>query len=136
MPSMSAEAWPGMLGEPQFPIVQRKNAAVIEVTGDLDIANAGQFEAAFERALTGDPEHVVISLMRATYFDSIGVHSLFRFAERLKTTRRRLMIVAPAGTTSRRVLEIAGVAAVYPMFESVDLAIASLTRREPAGGPG
>jgi anti-anti-sigma factor len=125
-----------MLGDPLFPTMQQGNAAVIEVTGDLDIANAGQFEAAFERALTGDPEHVVISLLRATYFDSIGVHSLLRFAERLKTTRRRLMIVAPAGTTSRRVLEIAGVAAACPLFDSVDLAIASLTRHDPAGGTG
>jgi anti-sigma B factor antagonist len=115
-----------MTWESVFPIARRKNAALIEVTGDLDIANAGQFEAAFERALTGDPQHVVISLVGATYFDSIGVHSLLRFAERLKTTRRRLSIVAPAGTTSRRVLEIAGVATAYPMFESIELAIASL----------
>jgi len=116
-----------MGGESVFPIAQRKNAAVIEVAGDLDISNAGQFEAAFEHALVADPQHVVISLVRATYFDSIGVHSLLRFAERLKTTRRRLVIVAPAGTTSRRVLEIAGVAATYPLFDSVERAIESLT---------
>lgn len=116
----------GMKWESAFPIARRKNAAVIEVTGDLDLANAGQFEAAFDHALTGDPQHVVISLVGATYFDSIGVHSLLRFAERLKTTRRRLIIVAPAGTTARRVLEIAGVTAAYPVFDSIELAIASL----------
>ena len=125
----------GMLGETLFPIARRKNAAVIEVAGDLDIASAGQFEAAFERALAGDPQRVVISLTRATYFDSIGVHSLLRFAERLKTTRRQLVIVAPAGTTSRRVLEIAGVAAAYPVFDSVDLALASVAAHRRAGEP-
>jgi anti-anti-sigma factor len=118
----------GMVGESAFPIVQRDNAAVIEVTGDLDITNAGQLEAALERALVTDPQQIVVSLARATYFNSIGVHSLLRLAERLKTTRRRLVIVAPAGTTSRRVLEIAGMAAAYPLFDSVEDAIASLTR--------
>ena len=115
-----------MAWESGFHIARHNHAAVIEVTGDLDLANAGQFEAALEHALSGDPQHIVISLVGATYFDSIGVHSLLRFAERLKTTRRRLMIVAPAGTTSRRVLEIAGVTAAYPVFDSIELAIASL----------
>jgi anti-sigma B factor antagonist len=114
-----------MSGIGRFEIRQPGTAAVIDVTGDLDISNAAQFEAALERALASNQQTIIVSLAQASYFDSIGIHSLLRFAERLQTTRRRLLMVAPRGSTPRRVLEIAGVATSHLLFESVDDALES-----------
>ncbi len=110
----------------RFDIVHRGSATIIEVAGDLDISNAGRFEAALELALGSNHQTVVVSLAQASYFDSIGLHSLLRFAERLATTRRRFVVVAPPRSTPRRVLEIAGVASSYLLFDSVDDALQSL----------
>jgi anti-anti-sigma factor len=110
----------------RFEILHRGSATIIEVAGDLDISNAGRFEAALEMALGSNHQTVVVSLAQASYFDSIGLHSLLRFAERLATTRRRFVVVAPRRSTPRRVLEIAGVASSYLLFDSVDDALQSL----------
>lgn len=110
----------------RFDIQHRGRATIIEVAGDLDISNAGRFEAALELALGSNHQTVVVSLAQASYFDSIGLHSLLRFAERLATTRRRFVVVAARGSTPRRVLEIAGVATSYLLFDSVDDALQSL----------
>jgi anti-anti-sigma factor len=110
----------------RFEIRHSGSATIIEVTGDLDIGNAGRFEAALELALASNHQTVVVSLAQASYFDSIGLHSLLRFAERLATTRRRFLVVASRNSTPRRVLEIAGVASSYLLFDSVDDALQSL----------
>lgn len=110
----------------RFQISQRGEAAVIDVTGDLDISNVGQFEAALEHAVESRHQTIVVSLARAAYFDSIGIHSLLRFAERLGTTRRRFVVVAPRNSAPRRVLEITGVASSYAIFDSVDDALQTL----------
>jgi anti-anti-sigma factor len=110
----------------RFEISHRGTATVIDVAGDLDISNVGQFEAALEHAVESNHQTIVVSLARAAYFDSIGIHSLLRFAERLGTTRRRFLVVAPRHTAPRRVLEIAGVASSYAVFDSVDDALQTL----------
>lgn len=115
------------MSEPgRFEISRHGGATVIEVTGDLCISNVGQFEAALELALTSEQHTVVVSLASTAYFDSIGIHALLRFAERLATTRRRFSVVAPRHSTPRRVLEIAGVAANYAIFDSIDAALKTL----------
>jgi len=119
-----ARVWTNEAG--RFEISHQGNATLIAVTGDLDISNVGQFETALEHALSSHQQTVIASLAQASYFDSIGIHSLLRFAERLATTRRRFVIVSPHGSTSRRVLEISGMAASYPVFESIDDALTSL----------
>src|ERR1700732_711946 len=110
----------------RFEIRHRGGATIIEVAGDLDIGNVGKFEAALELALTSDHQTVVVSLAQASYFDSIGLHSLLRFAERLATTRRRFLVVAPRHSTPHRVLEIAGVASSYSFYDSIEEALQSL----------
>jgi anti-sigma B factor antagonist len=110
----------------RFEIRHCGNATIIEVTGDLDIGSAGRFEAALELALASNHQTVVVSLLQASYFDSIGLHSLLRFAERLTTTRRRFLVVASRNSTPRRVLEIVGVASSYVLFDSIDDALQSL----------
>jgi anti-anti-sigma factor len=121
---MHADVSP-MIDEGQFRLDQRLGVPLVEVRGDLDISNADQFEAMLDRVMPG-PGSVVVSLAHATYFDSRGIHSLLRFADRLSRNDGQLLVVAPSGTSPRRILDIARVQQLIPMFESVEEAIASL----------
>jgi anti-anti-sigma factor len=116
----------------RFDILYAKDHPIVEVTGDLDLNNVEEFEATLELAAGADRGSVVVSLARATYFDSQAIHVLLRFAEHLAVTRQRLLIVVPRGALPRRILEIAGLAQAFPMFETVEEA---LTARLQAGKP-
>lgn len=109
----------------RFNVVAQGGAVVIEVIGDFDINNVGQFNVALENALSLGHQTIIVSLVRAAYFDSMAIRSLLRSEERLAITRRRLCIVASKNTLPRRILEIAGVPHHGGIFDHVDDAIAT-----------
>lgn len=112
-----------MISRGHFEFDQRDRFAVVDVNGDLDISNAHEFEAVLDRAAESN-QPVIVSLERSSYFDSKGIQVLLRFAERMAGYGQRLSVVAPAGTSLRRILDIAGIPGAIPMFDSLDDAIA------------
>ncbi|HEY3248656.1 MAG TPA: STAS domain-containing protein [bacterium] len=108
-----------------------REVPVLEIVGEVDIANAQEFETALDTAVNAAPA-VIVSLEDTSYFDSKGIHVLLTFAGRLMRSGQRLAIVARPGTAPRRLLEIAGVLTVVPTFASVDEAVAA-TITGPAG---
>lgn len=108
---------------PQFGIKYFNGVSVIEVRGDLDLTNVGEFEATLNEAADCQGRTVVVSLRHASYFDSKGVHVLLRAAERLAANRVQLRVVAPRAGSPRRILEIAGIPLVVLTFESVEEAL-------------
>ena len=104
---------------------------VVQVTGDLDLTNVGEFEATLELAARADRGSVIVCLSHTTYFDSQAIHVLLRFAEHLAITRQRLMIVTPLGTLPRRILEIAGLVQAFPMFDHLQQAVAAAREGQP-----
>jgi anti-anti-sigma factor len=104
---------------------------VVQVTGDLDLTNVGEFEASLELAARADRGSVIVCLDPTTYFDSQAIHVLLRFAEHLTITRQRLMIVTPRGTLPRRILEIAGLEQAFPMFDDLHQAVAAADGGRP-----
>jgi anti-anti-sigma factor len=109
----------------RFDVMAQGGAVVIEVIGDFDINNVGQFNVALESALAFGRQTIIVSLARAAYFDSIAIRSLLRSEERLAITRRRLCIVASKNTLPRRILEIAGVPHRGGIFDHVEDALAT-----------
>ncbi len=99
-----------------------RDVPVLEIVGEVDIANAQEFEAALDNAVNAGPA-VIVSLEDTSYFDSKGIHVLLMFAGRLMRSGQHLAIVARPGTAPRRLLEIAGVLTVVPTFGSIDEAI-------------
>ena len=97
----------------------------VEVVGEVDISNVDEFELALERAANRDTGVVVISLVRASYFDSRTIHVLYRFAERLETNRQKMVIVAPSEGSAKRILKITGLANVVAHFSTLEEALAS-----------
>lgn len=120
------DATTSMVIESQFRLQEWMGVPLVEVQGDLDVSNADQFEAILDGVVLGALRGVVVSLAHATYFDSRGIHALLRFADRLSRNDGQLLVVAPAGTSPRRILDIARVPQLVPMFDSVDEALASL----------
>jgi anti-sigma B factor antagonist len=80
----------------------------VAIFGELDLATAGEVEAALERAI-GAPGRVVIDLRACAFVDSTGVATLVKAALRLSEQGRGLLI---RGAKERvmRILDIAGVA--------------------------
>ena len=108
----------------------------VEVVGDVDISNVDEFEIVLEAAAARDTGVVVVSLARASYFDSRTIHVLYRFADRLETNRQKMVIVAPSDGSAQRILKITGLANVVAHFSTLDEALASgaqIVRRRTNG---
>jgi anti-sigma B factor antagonist len=81
---------------------------VVAVEGEVDIANIRELDEQLRAAGERDAGAVVVSLEKASYFDSAAIHSLIACRARLSTSRQGFVIVQPSNPAGRRVLEIAG----------------------------
>jgi anti-sigma B factor antagonist len=81
--------------------------AVIEATGDIDMAAGPAFAAAAEEVVRSGALEVWVDLGPTRFMDSTGLKILLRLRRRLVALRRRLAIVCPRGPV-HRVFEIAG----------------------------
>ena len=81
---------------------------VIDVFGEVDLVNRLALEDAINAAAEQDAGAVVVSLERATYFDSAIIHVIMGARARLRVNRQALVVVGPAFAAGRRILEIAG----------------------------
>src|SRR3990172_8055549 len=107
---------------------------VLEIAGEIDLANAAEFAAVLDGAITERPG-LVVSLDDTSYFDSKGIHVLLTFAGRLDRTGHRFAIVAREGTAPRRLLEIASVASVIPIYASILEAVTAILPSGPGAPP-
>lgn len=112
-----------MKSQGDFEVRDVEGVMVVDVTGDVDITNAVQFESMLRDAARADRRVVVVSLAGVHYLDSKGIHVLFDFLEHLTTTRQRLLLVAPDNASARRLLEFAGLTQLVPVFDSVGTAV-------------
>lgn len=93
---------------------------VVEVRGEVDVTNAGEFAQAL--AAHG-PGLLVVDLSQAEYLDSAGFAVLARLL-----TRRQLAAVAAPGTVARSAMTLLGL----PVHDTVDSARRSLGAEGPA----
>jgi anti-anti-sigma factor len=119
---------------PDGPCTIRLHAGipVVELHGDLDLATVGQFTAALEHVAGQTRDTVILSLSDARYLDSQGIQALFRIGARLAVNRCALLLVAPHASPPRRLLDAVALESVFPIFESVDDAVAAARRPEAA----
>lgn len=78
----------------------------VTVTGDIDLASAADLRERLGPALedaAGHAEGLLLDLCGVGYLDSSGLRLLAAMARDLGDT---LVVVAPAGTAARRVLEV------------------------------
>lgn len=109
-----------------------ERATVVEVGGEVELHSAGQLRDELMRAVASDNPCVVVDLSRVTFIDSTGLGVL---VGAFKSVRERgaLSLVCPQRSV-RRVLEITGLTQVFPMYDTLEDAIASCAKRTGPGG--
>lgn len=103
-----------------------RGTAIVVASGEIDIANIDQFKSFVSDAARDANGAMVISLEGVSYLDSHTIAALVEFDKRLRTNRRRLIVVAPTKTSAGRILRIASLELVVPICESIDDALAHL----------
>ena len=83
-------------------------SARIMISGEIDIENAASIEQQILDAIDNHMTDVEVDLTYLDYMDSSGLRILFSLASRLQVLQINLEVVAPPGTPTRRVLELAG----------------------------
>jgi len=89
-------------------------AARLAVTGEIDLNNVGEFDAAL-RALLADSRHALVDLSEVTHFGSTAIGALVG-AHRIAGERRIRMTVRPSRIV-RRVLEVTNLDDTFALTE-------------------
>lgn len=86
---------------------------VLGLTGEIDLATAGDVEAELRRIEATDVEVILVDLSGVSFIDSTGLKVLIGAAARAHDTGR-LLLERPSPAVLR-LLHIAGVAALLPL---------------------
>jgi anti-anti-sigma factor len=95
--------------------------ALAEVTGELDLTNAGDLEKRLERNVVDAPG-LVIDLNKVTFLDSAALHVLFRLGRELKDAGKDYgVVLAPSAPVAKTVemVRLEEAARIGPTLEDV-----------------
>jgi anti-anti-sigma factor len=94
---------------------RRGEAALVTITGEIDISNADIVEQQILESTTGGPASVRVDLTGLDYIDSAGLWILFRLGGSLTAAGIAGEVVVPVDGPVRRMVETAGVSAAIPV---------------------
>lgn len=80
----------------------------ILISGEVDLSNSESVQNEVFTAISNDLLAVHLDLGGLTYIDSAGIRLLFALAERLRLLQTECTVIAPIGSPTRRVIELAG----------------------------
>ena len=107
-------------------VEERGDAVVLAVEGEIDVANATGIGTLLERGVGNDVSAAIVDLTALEFVDSSGIRMLFELAGRLGERRLEARIVAPAGGTIQRTLELVDFDRAAPVHPTLDAALADL----------
>jgi anti-anti-sigma factor len=85
---------------------------VLALTGEIDMATAGDLKAAADRSLLEPPSRVVLDFAGVTFCDSQGLSTLISLNRQISAAGSQL-VLANIGDFMGRLLEITGLRAVF-----------------------
>lgn len=91
---------------------------VERLRGEIDIASVPALEQRL-MAVPNTLHELILDLSAVTYLDSSGIRLLHELHDRLELRGQRLIVVCPADTGPRRVLELTGFGERVALVESV-----------------
>jgi anti-anti-sigma factor len=94
----------------------------IAVSGEVDLANAATVEDQIVAAITNQVASVSVDLSAVDYMDSAGMRILFALASRLAGLQIAFEVVAPFGSSARRLVEVSGLALLVALRPPMDRA--------------
>ena len=106
----------------QFSITRSTRGAreIVALAGELDMASSPALSDTLD-ALADTPSPVVVDLSGLTFIDSSGIHAILR-----PRPGQGVVIVCPPGNI-HRVLSVARIEHVVPVYETLDEALAEST---------
>jgi anti-anti-sigma factor len=107
----------------ELEIERRGETVVARVSGELDIAGAPDTGDRIADAVDTSARALVVDMTPLEFIDSSGIAMLFGLARRLSSRRQELLVVAPAGTAVKRVLEIVEFDRAAPIHDELDGAL-------------
>ena len=119
-------------------IESRDGIQLVRVTGELDTFGAQAFRSRLSSMRSA--EQYIVDLGGLTFVDSAGLHALFSLGRVAKDVGATIVLVVPADSPIRRLVELVRLADVAPVCESdVGAAARLLEGRAPGSvetGPG
>jgi anti-sigma B factor antagonist len=109
---------------------QARDLAAIQVTGEIDIANAERLRAVIDEALTTGGD-LLVDLSDCRFLDSSGVTEIVRAYRATTEAGRTLLVVSPPGTVPARVLALT-LTGLQPIHPARDAALAALDALDAA----
>lgn len=102
-----------------------KGTPVVYISGRIDSSNAHELEAALQAVTDAGTYRFVAELNGVEYMSSAAVRAL---VSSLKTCKSRLgnLVLANPSERAREVLEIAGMDILFKIYDSTDVALATL----------
>jgi len=102
---------------------------VVAAPAEIDVTTAAQLRTVLLRSCARGHAAIVVDMTRTKFCDSAGLTVLVRAHKRAVAEGGELRLVIPAGGTVSRIFAITGLDLVFPLFSSLDDALAP----RPAG---
>lgn len=95
-----------------------ESVAVAKVTGEVDISTSSVLREGLLRVVTDQERRgLVVNLASVTFIDSTGIGVLVGVWRRVRANRGGLAVAAPSPQV-RRTLDTAGLAKIFPVYDS------------------
>jgi anti-sigma B factor antagonist len=98
-------------------------ATLARLTGEVDMSNASHVSSQLTAAAEGASGPLIVDLTETVYLDSAWFRVLEDVALAMARARRPLRLVCAAGAPTRRLLELAGIDRLLPLFASPEAAL-------------
>jgi anti-sigma B factor antagonist len=99
-----------------------RDCEIVSLEGELDLVGAPAVSDTLD-ALADSTRPVVVDLSRLTFIDSSGIHAILSPRPQQGT----VVLVSPADSNVRRVLEMARIDRALPVHDTLDDALAGAT---------
>lgn len=97
------------------------------IEGVIKLGESAEFFAqTLDRALSRDTGHVLVDFSKINYIDSTGIGELVGYLGRFQDASRKLILVNPSERI-RKLLEVARLVELFPIYETVDEALSAET---------
>lgn len=104
------------------------STVIARLTGEIDLSNAPSMGQAIARGVSHDAEALVLDLSELEYLDSAGIQLIYQLREQLRARAQELILVLGSDSPAWDALRLAGVISHLRTKQTMDEALASITR--------
>ncbi len=109
----------------QMTVTNTEKAAIISAAGRMDAVTAPQFDKRLETLVAEGATRIIIDFHDLEYISSAGLQTILANAKKLESLNGEILLVHLSGAV-KEVFEISGFDTIFPIFDDLDAALASL----------